>query len=121
MVNVGDEPQGVIYTPAPDGMGGVKGLVTLLFQYGPVVVFDPGYLGNATYNYGFIDEDAIGNGTSCDVGTCFYSGNNSACAVTLCDGDHNVTGGRIYDVVNQDRGIGMVPTEKEQYQGLSTR
>ncbi|HUE01859.1 MAG TPA: hypothetical protein VMR62_19975, partial [Bryobacteraceae bacterium] len=113
-----DEPQGVIYTPAPDGMGGVKGLVTLLFQDGPVVVFDPGYLGNATYNYGYIDKDPIDYGTPCvDGGTCFYSGNNSACAVTLYDGDDNVTGGRIYDVVNQDQGIGTVPSQKEQYQG----
>jgi len=108
-------PQGTIYTPAPDGLGGVKGLVTLLFQNGPVATFDPGSVG---VNPSYIGMDAIDQGTSCvDMGTCFYAGTNSACAVTLHDGDDNVTGGRIYDVVNQDLAIGMTPSEAEQYQG----
>jgi hypothetical protein len=90
-------------------------LVTLLFQNGPVATFDPGSVG---VNPSYIGMDAIDQGTSCvDMGTCFYAGTNSACAVTLHDGDDNVTGGRIYDVVNQDLAIGMTPSEAEQYQG----
>jgi hypothetical protein len=108
-------PQGIIYTPAPDG-GGVKGLVTLLFENGPVVTFDPGHLGGSS-PHGYIGMDTIDSGTSCDQGTCFYTGTNSACAVTLYDGDHNVIGGRIYDVVNQDWVVNAAPSEKEQYQG----
>jgi len=108
-------PQGIIYTPAPDG-GGVKGLVTLLFENGPVVTFDPGHLGGSS-PHGYIGMDTIDSGTSCDLGTCFYTGTNSACAVTLYDGDHNVSGGRIYAVVNQDLAEDSPPSEREQYQG----
>jgi hypothetical protein len=108
-------PQGAIYTQAP-GVATI-GLITLLFSNGPAVTFNSGAIGDSGAAYGFIALDEIGSGTTCDKGTCFYSGNNSACAVTLYDTDDNVTGGRIYAVVNQTFAVNTAPDDTEQYYG----
>jgi hypothetical protein len=110
-------PQGAIYTQAPKS-GSTIGLITLLFENGPAVTFNSGALGDSAAGYGFIALDEIGSGTPCgDTGTCFYSGTNSACAVTLYDTDDNITGRRIYAVVNQTKTVSTAPSDTEQYYG----
>ncbi len=109
-------PQGAIYTQAPNS-GSTISLITLLFAKGPAVTFNPDALGGAS-PHGYIASDLIGSGTACaDGGTCFYAGNNSACAVTLYDTDDNITGGRIYAVVNQTKTINAPPSDTEQFYG----
>jgi len=111
-------PQGIIYTSAPSGSSTV-GLITLLYQNGPVLLFNPANVG--TTGGGYIDSDFLGGTTSaCDDGRsddngCFYAGRNSACAVQITNSSGDAVG-RIYPVTNQVP-QSLTATQKDQYHG----
>jgi len=89
-----------------------------------VITFDPGSLSNTVSPYGFIGVAQLGPLQACaDPGgvahgsNCFYSGNNSACAIQTYDSLGDLLGGRIYAVTNQIYLQNNEPSDYEQYQG----
>jgi len=114
-------PQGIIYTTAPSGSSTV-GLITILFENGPVLLFNPAGLGVSSMSGGYIAGKFLGgtSNTCADGGTspCFYAGTNSACAVQVTNASGHAVG-RIYPVTNQvptSISGGVIP-QSDQYQG----